>query len=1027
MDEKSKKRPHDILASLDAAFASVESKPASKYTSKAALQANAAASQQAYQHKRKRRNKSSGTQQSNGNEKKGDDSKPNQAAVSKDKDRQEPVQSVAKYDPHYGRLDVEVLQVGLKNCSLVRLASMRKPNVLNATLRQYIEALTTNQNTGAATDKLKNKVMQFDNPIRTTDAAKRAQNETQAQSAKLLSARQRRKLGLHLVSTPIKYSEAQVLCEIWRRYARDILQDDFGQVKDEAVRSARIQAKLKTLDLSGCPIEVVKSRNPCNIGIEGIIISEKAHIVQVCVRESGKVISLAVFTYALLVTDILRSGPTLNSLAFPRIEPNVFATEGPEVLPTRVVSRSFDRTAALQAAPVYSSSTDPDGTKISEFKYAPSSYGMRSIHALRPEDMSWPSCLTNTEYDEECNLSHLSPETVYHMLNDLVETVRANSVNTSCYKTDFKDVLDSAPQPGDLTTKTVAELLRTFLATFPQRVRFVARAKTRWISGAGNFLSHYLLDHKYWMGVWATHFDDFDNTKPGIQICIDDLDRPLLCEKTWADFGRLKPQGTVDKLWDDITSRAVALQKANPTLTLDMTIIEAESDPLTLLGGAVVIAHKIFNVVVLYRQQLCSPGTKDCELQTIQEVRYEGRVLYTDVIEWNYITGLLRYGAQAYMIARLVCLLVGCYRIAPRAVGSGAQRGVKRLQTAFRLFFAMPCQVVVYGSFIPVLAYALAHIVDGVVLYHIDDGSLSSPSHFFACSFAEMIRLLAVRTRNVWFAAFIVRVIVFINTSGNWTPAMGVTAFKGYLLPYLSTAAIAFVITNPSFRDARVLEANEVEPSPTFMLIRAETLDSWKMNAGGVYTDIIMLGLACFCYLGARILFHVIRRLVRGKSSNGEEPNVLSWWPTSLCWTDCDVPYSAGYLWDPSCLVVGWENDMFATMLGSEPPPVRRECRISEGILLKTTTKYVLSEIPTRVALMNVLFLSDPWNYMTLRLGFSHIHLYHLEQDGVVRYVLHPYSRPRFLREFEFKPEEVLLEKTLNAAEVDWDHLVLCR
>lgn len=110
---------------------------------------------------------------------------------------------------------------------LPQAKTLNKPYVLSATLKSYLETLSReSSNSGAAADKLKNKVLQLDNPIKTTDAAKNAHNYAQAQSAKLLGARQRRNLGLHLLKGEMKFSDAEQLCAIWRRYARDVIGTD---------------------------------------------------------------------------------------------------------------------------------------------------------------------------------------------------------------------------------------------------------------------------------------------------------------------------------------------------------------------------------------------------------------------------------------------------------------------------------------------------------------------------------------------------------------------------------------------------------------------------------------------------------------------------------------------------------------------------------------------------------------------------------------------------------------------------------
>lgn len=105
--DKSKKRPLDILASLDAAFATQGSKPISKYTSAAVSQVNAAA-QQAYQHRSKKKKPFLPTNH-----------KRNGSPLCNNDEAQKQRIQVKEVDPLYRRLDLEILRVGLKNCTLV--------------------------------------------------------------------------------------------------------------------------------------------------------------------------------------------------------------------------------------------------------------------------------------------------------------------------------------------------------------------------------------------------------------------------------------------------------------------------------------------------------------------------------------------------------------------------------------------------------------------------------------------------------------------------------------------------------------------------------------------------------------------------------------------------------------------------------------------------------------------------------------------------------------------------------------------
>ncbi|KAG6609713.1 GPI ethanolamine phosphate transferase [Phytophthora cinnamomi] len=281
-----KKRPRaDLLSSLDAAFATAAQPAASKYTAQAAAQAAPKGNkQQAYQHsKRKRKDKK---RDKSGNARAGDKDAGKPAA------NQEKKKEEKKVDPLYEKMDAELLAIGLKDCSLQSQAkTLNKPRALHETFRNYLESVTKGTRAGAnAVDSLKNKVLSLDNPFKTTaaeTAEKTIAAESRKQTAKLLSARRRRELGLHLLSGDVKYSDAKQLNDIWTRYVRQIIESELGEVQavtEEAqrTRNAKLQAKLKYLDLSGCPLEVVQSQNPCNVGLSGIVVAETQQAVQIC-------------------------------------------------------------------------------------------------------------------------------------------------------------------------------------------------------------------------------------------------------------------------------------------------------------------------------------------------------------------------------------------------------------------------------------------------------------------------------------------------------------------------------------------------------------------------------------------------------------------------------------------------------------------------------------------------------------------------------------------------------------------------
>ena len=117
-----KKRPRaDLLSTLDAAFASTAQATDSKYTAQAAAQSDLHQKhkQQAYQHlKRKRKGDDKHVHEGNGRRKKrGQDHAKKETAEKHGKKQTEAA---------YEKMSTELLAIGLKDCSLVRISSFSR-------------------------------------------------------------------------------------------------------------------------------------------------------------------------------------------------------------------------------------------------------------------------------------------------------------------------------------------------------------------------------------------------------------------------------------------------------------------------------------------------------------------------------------------------------------------------------------------------------------------------------------------------------------------------------------------------------------------------------------------------------------------------------------------------------------------------------------------------------------------------------------------------------------------------------------
>ncbi|PNY26416.1 Ribonuclease P protein subunit p29 [Tolypocladium capitatum] len=116
-------------------------------------------------------------------------------------------------------------------------------------------------------------------------ARRKARETTKAQSRvrpKPLSSRQRRQLGLqHIHGAGHRYDIYEPLNELWRGYAREVLGNDIFTGGPTAA------AKLASAELHGALAEVVRSRCPGRVGIEGIVVRDRKFVLEIITRKRG--------------------------------------------------------------------------------------------------------------------------------------------------------------------------------------------------------------------------------------------------------------------------------------------------------------------------------------------------------------------------------------------------------------------------------------------------------------------------------------------------------------------------------------------------------------------------------------------------------------------------------------------------------------------------------------------------------------------------------------------------------------------
>ncbi|KAF0757166.1 hypothetical protein AaE_004353 [Aphanomyces astaci] len=151
-------------------------------------------------------------------------------------------------------------------------------------------------------DKVKNKVLQLDNPRKAKSTTQTIPNP--ALQAQFIIHRRhtvRRKLGLVIPSLPINQDDAAELHRLWSAYMTDFLAEIVSTTSNaatiESFSACYYGPKLLKADFRGCDLRVVRSSNPTLVGTRGIVVEDQRNTFRMvsasgllhCIPKSGHI------------------------------------------------------------------------------------------------------------------------------------------------------------------------------------------------------------------------------------------------------------------------------------------------------------------------------------------------------------------------------------------------------------------------------------------------------------------------------------------------------------------------------------------------------------------------------------------------------------------------------------------------------------------------------------------------------------------------------------------------------------------
>uniref|UniRef100_K3WCD3 Uncharacterized protein n=1 Tax=Globisporangium ultimum (strain ATCC 200006 / CBS 805.95 / DAOM BR144) TaxID=431595 RepID=K3WCD3_GLOUD len=316
---------------------------------------------------------------------------------------------------------------------------------------------------------------------------------------------------------------------------------------------------------------------------------------------------ISVVSYALLLSDVLRSGLGAQTNYYLKLEPDRIMFFGPYAYPVAQIQRS----QMVGTGTVWA------------YKFDSTSVAMRAYAEFFQLE-TWHSCLF---YRARCPQPSLEASTIFDMLDSLVEVMASRR---------------SGAMPHNLTLRTRnAWVDRIYHFILPQFFK-------KWIVRTNQ----------------ALYYDSISLESPGFQFCSQNPVRPYACRDFWTNFSPICQESNllckdIGHLWDHILNQKQSLQDQFSNMTLDMLILESEEDfneaAVSLQG------KKLFDIAVIIRVQDCSSLPADdgmpsnvhnCSTIAVNEFRYEGASLTSTVASWYYIVATLRGIGQASVFVR---------------------------------------------------------------------------------------------------------------------------------------------------------------------------------------------------------------------------------------------------------------------------------------------------------------------------------------------------------------------------------------
>lgn len=538
-------------------------------------------------------------------------------------------------------------------------------------------------------------------------------------------------------------------------------------------------------------------------------------------------------------------------------------------------------------------------TEVWSYKFDSVSIAQRGLVQELELMAAWPSCIS---YQEECPYTHLTLQTTFTMLDAL-----AGAVHSKLFP--------------DQATGNVSSA-------------FVYIVWSNWIDR----VHHYLL---LLVNIWhresrisSVHYYQLPGDDATLDICSRNApnpNRPFTCDvgvgytfKAFTGFNESASLSSTPMLISEhIQSRVALLQEQYPELNLDVTLVL--SLDITSNTGDIWFTRwsyfrsDIGEVTTLIRGRACIPREtiykqeSDCETVFVDDYRYERSTVETDLSHWYRVTSVLRGFSQGYMWLRIGLLWLGCFKARSSEAKFLSATKWEMLWSTWGTFFRIPGNVVVYSSWIPILGYAAAHMVDSVLIHSRSDILGASLNGSVSYGFWTYLEAASVQMRDIWIIAAVVKLFTLVQMycfPAYWRRREGLQSVRGGWIGWISALTVVAPFRMLSVRDSNVVS---VRPIPVESIKLHANMDFIyeDISEFGIRLDVTTVFEALFWTIAISAAGNCCLRLISYPNKNNVQQMSVERmrFSFSMSLIFCRshyLPYSVGTLCDTASMSVYW-------------------------------------------------------------------------------------------------------------------------